>query len=61
MWLDNPVLIIIVLGKQSQEFPKNLGRLVSNYCLPNLLVTYGSASNAHIHRQSQRLHEGGSE
>ena len=40
-WLTNPVLILFCLGKQSHEFPKNLGRLVINYFLPKLLVTYG--------------------
>ena len=29
------------MGKQSQEFPKNLGTIVNNYFLPKLLVTYG--------------------
>ena len=41
-WLANLVLIVIILGKQSQEFPKNIGRLVNNYFMPKLLVTYGS-------------------
>ena len=36
------MLIIIILGKQSQEFLENLGTLVINYLLPKLLVTYGS-------------------
>ena len=39
-WLTNPTLIL-VLGKHSQEFIENLGRLVINYFLPKLLVTYG--------------------
>ena len=41
-WLANPILIITILGKHSQEFLENLGRLVINYFLPKLLVTYGS-------------------
>ena len=45
LWLDNPILIIF-LGKQSQEFPKKLGKLIINYFLPKLLVTYGM----HHHR-----------
>ena len=40
--LAYPILIIIILGKQSQESPKNLGKLVIHYFLPKLLVTYGS-------------------
>ena len=34
----------MVLGKQSQEFPKKLGTLEINYFLPKLLVTYGMCS-----------------
>ncbi len=40
-WLANPILIVCILGKLSQEFPKNLGTLRNNYFLPKLLVTYG--------------------
>ena len=40
-WLANPFLLFLFLGKHSEEFPENLGRLVNNYCLPKLLVTYG--------------------
>ena len=35
--------LIKFLGKHNQEFPKNLGKLVINYFLPKLLVTYGSS------------------
>ena len=31
-------------GKQSQEFPKKLDRLVIYYFLPKLLVTYGTCA-----------------
>ena len=34
-------LIFVFLGKLSQEFPKNLGKLLNNYFPPKLLVTYG--------------------
>ena len=34
-----------ILGKHNQEFPKKLGRLVINYFLPKLLVTYGTWKN----------------
>ncbi len=37
--------LIYFLGKHSQEFPETLGRLVINYCLLKLLVTYGRESN----------------
>ena len=39
---QNHNIILFFLGKQSQEFPKNLGALVNNYFLPKLLVTYGN-------------------
>src|ERR1700738_891833 len=38
---QNHNINLFILGKQSQEFPKNLGALVNNYFLPKLLVTYG--------------------
>ena len=40
--LANPILILCILGKLSQEFPKNLGTLRNNYFMPKLLVTYGT-------------------
>ena len=40
--LANPTLIFIFLGKQSQEFPKKLSKLVIIHFLSKLLVTYGS-------------------
>ena len=36
--------ILFYLGKHSQEVPKKLGRLVINYFMPKLLVTYGNPS-----------------
>ena len=36
------MFIYLFLGKHSQQFPENLGRLVINYFLPKLLVTYGN-------------------
>ena len=40
-----PLFYFILLGKQSQEFLENLVRLVINYFLPKLLVTYGKRSD----------------
>ena len=37
-----PNLLLLFLGKQSQKFLQNLGKLVINYFLPKLLVTYGN-------------------
>ena len=34
--------IYLFLGKQSQKFPKTLGRLVIDCFLPKLLVIYGT-------------------
>ena len=47
-WLANPILNIIILGKQSEEFLENLGRLVINYLLPEMLVTYNKLFSARI-------------
>ena len=38
------IFLNLVLSKQSQEFPKSLTRLVIDYILPKLLVTYDMQS-----------------